>query len=115
MNHFLALPMFFMFRYSISESISDYNGRPEMWIYLLLNILTQYVCVSGVHRLSANASSLTLNLVLSLRKVLSLFLSVILFNNPFTSNHVIGALLVTFGTFFYTHKPKIQSESKKDN
>ncbi|TPX63159.1 hypothetical protein SpCBS45565_g06825 [Spizellomyces sp. 'palustris'] len=41
---------------------------PSMWLYLLLNTATQYVCISGVHRLSSMASSVTLNMILSVRK-----------------------------------------------
>ncbi|KAJ3127613.1 hypothetical protein HK098_006052 [Nowakowskiella sp. JEL0407] len=75
---------------------------PKMWVYLAMNILTQYVCVSGVHKLSSLATSVTLNLVLSIRKVVSLILSVIIFSNPFTVGHFLGAVLVFVGTIMYS-------------
>jgi hypothetical protein len=106
MNHALALPMFIIFWPSIRQSIQDFNDNPQMWGFLILNVVTQYVCVSGVHRLSSVSSSLTLNLVLSLRKVASLILSSIIFQNPFTWGHFCGVSLVTIGTLLYANKGK---------
>ncbi|KAJ1822023.1 golgi uridine diphosphate-N- acetylglucosamine transporter, partial [Coemansia sp. RSA 2599] len=96
-NHALALPMFlFLYRdivsqaYALSESYPvvvsldrsvPLVGRllvsgsvhlftvPWLWISLVCNVLSQLVCVSGVHRLTSMSSSLTLNVVLNLRKL----------------------------------------------
>jgi len=71
------------------------------------------VCVSSVFSLTAQCSSLTVNLVVTLRKFLSLLLSVIYFNNDFTAFHWLGTFLVFTGTLlftdvlssFYSHHP----------
>ncbi|KNC98675.1 UDP-galactose transporter [Spizellomyces punctatus DAOM BR117] len=75
---------------------------PSMWLYLLLNTATQYVCISGVHRLSSMASSVTLNMILSVRKFVSLLLSILLFNNHFSIGHWFGAAAVFIGTAIYS-------------
>ncbi|KAH6562078.1 hypothetical protein BASA62_009411 [Batrachochytrium salamandrivorans] len=35
---------------------------PELWLYLLGNVATQYICISGVHKLSSMASAVSLHL-----------------------------------------------------
>ncbi|KMU81256.1 UDP-xylose and UDP-N-acetylglucosamine transporter [Coccidioides immitis RMSCC 3703] len=42
---------------------------PLKMIYLLLNALTQYLCIRGVYLLSAKSSSLTVTIVLNIRKL----------------------------------------------
>ncbi|RUP47666.1 hypothetical protein BC936DRAFT_145467 [Jimgerdemannia flammicorona] len=74
---------------------------PKLWYFLSLNMITQYICISGVHRLTARSTSLTLNLVLNLRKFVSLAISVIAFNNAFSSATAAGTALVFLGTVLY--------------
>ena len=56
----------------------------------------------GVYKLTSITSSVTVNLVLSIRKFLSLTFSVLYFNNPFTFNQTIGSILVFVGSFLYS-------------
>jgi len=58
--------------------------------------------VSSVFSLTANCSSLTVNFVVTLRKFLSLLLSVIYFDNDFTALHWLGTFLVFTGTLLFT-------------
>lgn len=76
--------------------------------------------------LTAITSSLTVNLVLNLRKLFSLIISVMWFGNPITRQGFYGILMVFAGTILYTIagagylKPKsqkpdpIQEESRKE-
>lgn len=50
---------------------------PYAYMPLLLNTLTQVICASGVHRLTTRVSSLTVTLILVIRKAVSLVLSVL--------------------------------------
>lgn len=50
---------------------------PYAFVPLLLNTITQLLCVSGVHRLTTRVSSLTVTLVLVVRKAVSLLISVL--------------------------------------
>ncbi|XP_014212461.1 UDP-xylose and UDP-N-acetylglucosamine transporter [Copidosoma floridanum] len=75
---------------------------PRMVAYLIGNVFTQYVCVSSVFVLTTECTSLTVTLILTLRKFLSLIFSIIYFKNPFTVYHWIGTLLVFIGTLIFT-------------
>ena len=77
---------------------------PLIWIYLIGNTLTQYVCISSVFVLTTECTSLTVTLVLTLRKFTSLIISIIYFQNPFTLTHWIGTMLVFVGTLMFTKK-----------
>lgn len=48
-----------------------------MYLPLLINTLTQLLCVAGVHRLTTRVSALTVTLILVVRKATSLVFSVI--------------------------------------
>ncbi|XP_063610648.1 UDP-xylose and UDP-N-acetylglucosamine transporter-like [Penaeus indicus] len=115
--HMLSLPGFLLtsgsiiehaIKYSSSEplhalqDIPVLDGIPKLWIFLVGNMLTQYVCISSVFTLTSECTSLTVTLVLTLRKFLSLIFSIIYFMNPFTLYHWIGALLVFSGTLLFT-------------
>jgi len=77
-------------------------GVPSTIVYLIGNIFTQYVCISSVYFLTTECSSLTVTLVITLRKFASLLFSIIYFRNPFTLYHWIGTLLVFIGTVIFT-------------
>lgn len=74
---------------------------PIQVAYLIMNALTQYVCIRGVHLLSAKSSSLTVTVVLNIRKLVSLLLSIYLFGNDLASGVLVGAVLVTVGGGLY--------------
>ena len=74
-----------------------------MWWYLIGNTLTQYVCISSVFVLTTECASLTVTLVLTLRKFVSLIISIIYFKNPFTIWHWIGTISVFTGTLLFTN------------
>lgn len=79
---------------------------PSAYVYLFLNTLTQLVCVSGVHRLTSRVSSLTVTLVLVVRKAVSLLISVLLFGSGVEGKNKIilwaGASCVFAGTLLYS-------------
>ena len=84
---------------------------PFIWFYLLGNILTQYVCISSVFVLTTECSSLTVTLVLTLRKFTSLIISIVYFNNSFTMWHWIGTSFVFVGTLMFTNIIKIVKDN----
>ena len=120
-THLLPLPFFLTlapniwehFKYAlVSEpvEVSVLNLHvPLLILYLLGNILTQYMCISSVFVLTTECTSLTVTLVITLRKFLSLIFSIVYFKNPFTIYHWIGTLLVFAGTVIFTEVlPKIK-------
>ncbi|KAM7306684.1 UDP-xylose and UDP-N-acetylglucosamine transporter [Ixodes scapularis] len=75
---------------------------PKAWAYLFCNTVMQYVCIRSVYVLTTECSSLTVTLVITLRKFVSLLLSLYYFQNPFTAVHWFGTALVFTGTLVFT-------------
>ncbi|KAF8983320.1 golgi uridine diphosphate-N- acetylglucosamine transporter [Entomortierella lignicola] len=145
--HFLAIPMFLLFYKDIMEQLTIFNQStpipvlqlvrqigpylptslayklssitiPRLWIFLAVNTLTQFMCISGVHRLTSLSSALTLNFILNLRKFTSLLISVLYFENGFGFEMAVGTSLVLLGTIMYSvssspssRKPKAAPET----
>jgi len=86
---------------------------PSMLLYLIGNIFTQYLCISAVFVLTTECASLTVTLVVTLRKFLSLLFSIWYFNNPFTTLHWLGTVLVFGGTLLFSDIPKLLRESRE--
>lgn len=79
---------------------------PIQLILLLMNGLTQYLCIRGVNLLAAHSSSLTVTIVLSIRKCISLILSIWLFGNRLAPGVLLGASLVFIGGGLYALPPR---------
>lgn len=106
---FVVLPG--MFNRILSTLLS--TPIPLFYIPLALNILTQFVCVSGVHRLTAKVSSLTVTLVLTIRKAVSLIISVVILGGGRGEWKLwSGAGLVLIGSVLYTVGAGMKSDEK---
>ncbi|KAM6926446.1 UDP-xylose and UDP-N-acetylglucosamine transporter [Lycodopsis pacificus] len=113
-NHCLPLPGFLLLSTNIYNHCVYFSQStptvvpvvgvtvPLMWLYLLINVITQYVCIRGVFVLTTECASLTVTLVVTLRKFLSLIFSIVYFQNPFTEWHWVGTGVVFLGTLLYT-------------
>lgn len=112
-THALPLPAFAFFYTDIYKHIDiavksegytiPYTNIaiPIVCLYLLGNVLSQFLCISSVYVLSTECTSLTVTLVVTLRKFLSLLFSIMYFKNPFTLMHWVGTVLVFGGTFLF--------------
>ena len=78
---------------------------PSMLLHLLANLATQHLCISAVFVLTTECASLTVTLVVTLRKFLSLLFSIWYFSNPFTPLHWLGTSLVFGGTILFSDIP----------
>ena len=93
---------------------------PVQAFFLVMNGLTQYLCIRGVNLLSARTSSLTVAIILNIRKLVSLLLSIWLFGNRLAPGVLLGAGLVFLGGALYAIPDnyfafsKARTESKKD-
>ncbi|XP_034252048.1 UDP-xylose and UDP-N-acetylglucosamine transporter [Thrips palmi] len=117
-THLLPLPLFLLLGGNLWEHMSmaidsdpyEITGLgftiPIMVLYLIGNVVSQYLCISSVYRLTTECSSLTVTLVLTLRKFGSLVFSLVYFKNPFTVAHWIGTILVFLGTLIFTEVPQ---------
>ncbi|CAE6422571.1 unnamed protein product [Rhizoctonia solani] len=76
---------------------------PSFYIPLAINVFTQFLCVGGVHRLAGQVSSLSVTLVLVVRKAVSLWISVVLVGGNRGDVYLWGgALAVVVGTVAYS-------------
>lgn len=110
-THILPLPLFsFIFpnlwnHWVISgesEPMFGEGGISTTRFYLLINTLSQSLCVGSVYFLTTECKSLTVTLTLTLRKFVSLIFSILYFQNPFTFGHWSGTLLIFIGTLIFT-------------
>ncbi|GAM25374.1 hypothetical protein SAMD00019534_085490 [Acytostelium subglobosum LB1] len=123
-SHFLALPFFALFTKDLTKNILANNNSPaiggdipfiqdipSLWFYLLVNVVTQYICIQGVFILTGKTSTLTCTLVISLRKFISIIISVLYFQNPFTPMLWVATVLVLVGTFIYSDPFKAKDKA----
>ncbi len=68
---------------------------------IALNLLSQLVCVTGVYQMTSSSSSLTTTLAITVRKFVSLILSIVYFGHHFGGLHWTGAVLVFLGALTY--------------
>lgn len=112
-THFLSLFLFIPLVPSISTQIFALARHPpfltvgsiqvsKQILMLLLNAVTQYLCVRGVNNLAGHMSALTVTIVLNLRKFTSLLLSVYIFGNKMSSSTVSGTIMVFSGALLYS-------------
>lgn len=111
-SHALPLPWFLALAPDLLKRVSMFNSSepfifgiisiPSMWMYLLMNGITQYICITGVFTLTTECPSLVVTLIITLRKFFSLIFSIIYFRNSFTLTHWCGTILVFSGTLFFT-------------
>lgn len=129
-NHALPLPMFVLLSPSILNSLKVFNAServsviyfsdfvswmsntfsshpvileiPVLWQYVAASVITQYFCIKSVFYLISQCTSLTVTLLLTLRKFVSLVFSVVYFQNHFTMKHWLGATFVFIGSLLYS-------------
>lgn len=121
--HALALPAFTLFTPQMWRSFQVLTSTPSSWMTLglpagigslLANVLTQYVCISSVFKLSTECTSLTVTLVVTLRKFVSLVISIFYFGNEFSQQHWIGTALVFIGTLLFLDSPPARPKGDGD-
>lgn len=88
---------------------------PSRVFWLFVNNVSQTICLKGVFRASATLSPLSLTILLSVRKFLSVVLSIVWFQNPWSTLHSIATVFIFGGAFAYSQAKEPLSISKKDN
>lgn len=99
-----------------SAPLSSSLPIPTQFLFFLANNLCQLVCIKGVFRLSAHFSPLTVNITLSVRKFLSVVVSIIWFGSAWTNLHSIATVAIFGGVFAYSQcKPVTADMKDKDS
>ena len=115
-QHFLPLPGFLFLASDITQhfniamaspAIGQALPIPRMVFFLLGNILSQNMCASSIFQLSSRYSSLTITMLLTLRKFFSILISGWFFGNILTAWHWVGTLLVFIATFMFSNDIQI--------
>ncbi|KAF9779173.1 UAA transporter [Thelephora terrestris] len=107
-THLLSLPIFLFLREDVIqgfESLSNNSKESPIslpYIFMALNLLTQVVCVSGVNKLTSATSSVSTSVVLTVRKAISLCLSIWYFGSDWNYSLVFGAGMVFVGSLTYS-------------
>eukprot|EP00116_Pleurobrachia_bachei_P006889 sb/3467151/ len=118
-SHFLGLPNFIFQWSALISSVGEFSaspplemvpGVPRLWALLLLNVALQNIGLRGIYWLLSEWSSLAVTMVTTVRKFISLLLSIFLFSNPFTSSHWIGSVLVMIGSGLFALPEKKKEE-----
>lgn len=126
--HFYGLPLFLIYSRTIRDgcvaiwsSLPTYTVVPGLsWqilqqsLLLLVNAVTQMICVRGVNRLTSFASALTITVILSLRKFANLVISSIVFGNTFNWQSITGSILLVLGSIQYAIYSIKEKNKKKD-
>ena len=89
---------------------------PQGVLCLLINVITQLACISGVNLLCAKSSAVTVTIVLNIRKLVSFILSTILFGHQLSGMMVFGSTLV-FGSgalYGYETSWRLPRQNKAD-
>lgn len=94
----------------IVESITIENDK--FLPMVIFNCLSQLLCVVGVNILVVKVSALSLSVILLCRRIVSLGLSVILFENEFNFCGIISCILVFTGVSVYLKGVKGNKEPK---
>ncbi len=123
-THFLSLPGFVF-------AVPDMFASFEMWAHntaplqvrtpfgdqpmhilwmVAFNVASQFVCIRGVHTLTSSTNSLTTTVAITVRKFVSLILSVFYFQHTFTVWHWAGSLLTFAGVYWYTYAPRYDTK-----
>ncbi|KPJ14556.1 UDP-xylose and UDP-N-acetylglucosamine transporter [Papilio machaon] len=98
-THCIPLPLFLTIYPQLKNIALSMSS--DLWLILALNVVSQFFCAHSVHALATKEDSVTVTFILTLRKFMSLLISSIVFKNNLTILHVLGTVLVVFGTYIY--------------
>lgn len=86
---------------------------PIQFLWILGNNISQATCIKGVFRLYTRNSTLAVNITLSVRKFLTVVISIITFGNPWSTQHSLGAVFVFGGAFLYSNGGMCERRKEK--
>ncbi|PVF93920.1 UAA transporter [Serendipita vermifera] len=121
-THMFALPLFLLVTNDVASGLSTLTNRakqsnhivPQLYIDVVLNIITQASCVAGANRLVSTSSSVKTSLLLTARKAVSLIISIVWFGNGWTVSLFVGGGLVAIGTLLYNWPVQKEKKDKTD-
>jgi drug/metabolite transporter (DMT)-like permease len=86
---------------------------PAALFHLVVNSLTQCLCITGVNLLGSRSSAVTVTIVLNIRKLVSFMLSIWLFGNHLSNLMVVGAVIVFGAGALYGWESSMKKKGSK--
>ena len=96
-------------------NITDSISMPTGMFYLIISCICNYVCIRSVFVLTTECTSLTVTLVITVRKFLTLLVSIFYFKNDFSYLHWVGTAMVFLGTAVYMDLVPLKKKEKEKN
>lgn len=112
-NYFYGLLFFIPLTNTILQEYERTNPDFETFRLFGFNWITQLCCILGVNILSFKVTALSLTIILLLRRFLSLFLSIYIFETPISLKGYIGAIFVILGTITYLFGKNMFEDKRK--
>lgn len=126
-THLLGIPLFASLGTSVFADLRTvWRASPRVILWqtprvetlrqfalLVLNCASQVICARGVNQLCGIASSLTVTVVLLVRKFASIAISAYFFGNRFNKQGYVGAAILVAGTIQYNIATLRKTSSKK--
>ena len=118
--HLLSLPLFSLISGDLRTHLEVWNTSapfsvfglvtiPWLWWLMALNAFTQILCLLGVHNTTSSMGTLACTFATTVRKFVTLIFSVLYFQSPFTTIHLVGAIFVFVGTYMFASAPSESS------
>lgn len=118
----LGLPFLIMKIGSIWEHVELWNETivgdiewPGMWLFLITNLVFDYLCKVTITQLICSTSALTVNMVLAFQRFVGFVLSALVFNPLVDGPSVslwVGSIAVLMATIAYSTAPNAESNTK---
>lgn len=108
--HFATAPLFLLRPTQLEAEVRALTSSMDTVQLLLINLITQFLCVCGVYQLADKTSSFTVTLVLTLRKFMSVTFSVFYFGHANTLGVLdwVAIVIVAVGGLAYPFVPKYE-------
>jgi drug/metabolite transporter (DMT)-like permease len=135
-SHIFSIPLFLPLRSSLAGQYQSLETAPSLNIpvqmiealpievqktilkipaslfHLVMNSLTQCLCITGVNLLASQSSAVTVTIVLNIRKLVSFMLSIWLFGNHLSGLMVVGASIVFVAGALYGWESSVRVKKR---
>jgi len=88
------------------ENTKKIGGMPAIPIIIIIYCIATTIGQRGIYQILEESTAIVLVMVLTIRKFLTIMISIYQFKHPFTTYHWIGTMLVFSGSILYSLKGK---------
>ncbi|ESN89858.1 hypothetical protein HELRODRAFT_116728 [Helobdella robusta] len=112
--HVVLLPFYIFLVGDMREQVKHLNNSesmvlvgwlgwslPRQWIFIIGSVFSNLICIKSIYWLTSCYSSLTVAMIVTLRKFISLIVSLTYFDNIFTFYHWLATFFIFSGTLLF--------------